>query len=106
MSAEIGQAWLKSAKLARKSCQWQTAYSTMLQVKQANVPFAFIEGAKLVNAEGEQIRALHDLENALRIMNLLDVPKDDVVDLTADDTSKALTAKVRRIWFHLFDRVG
>lgn len=64
----IGRTWLASAKIARKAGHWQTAYSAMLQAQQRSTPFWFVESAKLIKANGEPLRALHELENAIRRM--------------------------------------
>jgi serine/threonine-protein kinase ATR len=61
----IGRTWLASAKTARKAGHWQTAYSAMLQAQQKSTPFWFIESAKLIKVNGEPLRALHELENAI-----------------------------------------
>ncbi|KAF7302261.1 hypothetical protein MIND_00793200 [Mycena indigotica] len=92
---EIGRSWLASAKIARKAGQWQTAYSAMLQARQSNANFAFMESAKLVKATGEPLRALQELENSMRTLGLLD-DKPDIMDLTEDDDeAKLMKAKVQ-----------
>ena len=63
----IGRAWLDSAKLARKSGHRQTAYSAVLQAQESEAPFTFYQSAKLVKESGEPLRALHELDNALRL---------------------------------------
>ncbi|KAF8331537.1 hypothetical protein F5887DRAFT_1286899 [Amanita rubescens] len=77
---EASRSWIASAKIARKAGQWQTAYSAMLQAQQGASDIAFVESAKLVKAR--------------------DGPG---IDLTADDESKAITAKahvLRARWMH------
>lgn len=37
----------------------------MLQAQQRSTPFWFVESAKLIKANGEPLRALHELENAI-----------------------------------------
>ncbi|KAF7294192.1 hypothetical protein HMN09_01147600 [Mycena chlorophos] len=108
---EIGRSWLASAKIARKAGQWQTAYSAMLQARQHNVSFAFIESAKLVKATGEPLRALQELENSMRMMGLdMDdtKPKPNFVDLTGDEMeSRFMPAKaqvVRARWMSESER--
>jgi serine/threonine-protein kinase ATR len=61
----IGRTWLASAKIARKAGHWQTAYSAMLQAQQRSTPFWFVENAKLIKANGEPLRALHELDHAI-----------------------------------------
>lgn len=58
---EQGQAWIQSAKIARKAGYEQTAYSAALQAKQAEAPFAFIQAAKLVRANNDILKGLREL---------------------------------------------
>lgn len=74
---ELGRSWIISSKIARKAGYEQTAYSATLQAREANAPFAFIQQAKLLRAHGGALKALNDLENAVRPLL-----KDDIVDLT------------------------
>lgn len=62
----IGLTWLESSKTARKAGHWQTAYSAMLQAQRRAAPDWFLESAKLIKAMGEPLRALQELEHALR----------------------------------------
>ena len=62
----IGQAWLESSKIARKAGHWQTAYSAVLRAQESKAPFSFVQLAKLSKASGESLRALIDLEHALK----------------------------------------
>jgi serine/threonine-protein kinase ATR len=93
LDKEIGRSWLASAKIARKAGQWQTAYCSMLQAQQIDRQFSFMESAKLVKATGEPLRALQELENSMRLLGLIEETAD-VIDLTNDDESKTLKAKV------------
>lgn len=88
----IGRTWLASAKIARKAGHGQTAYSAMLQAQQRSTPFWFVESAKLIKANGEPLRALHELENAIRRM-----ADDRVVE---DAETRKLKGKVCRSKFH------
>ena len=92
LNGEIGKSWLASAKIARKSKQWQTAYSAMLQAQQRRTLYSFIESARLLKATGEPLRALNELETSSTLLGLFD---DQVVDLTADAESDRMKAKVR-----------
>lgn len=67
----VGSAWLESAKIARKAGHWQTAYSAVLQAQQCKMAYSFMERTKLMKAGGEPLRALQDLENAMRMAGLL-----------------------------------
>ncbi|KAG8930738.1 serine/threonine-protein kinase M1 [Tulasnella sp. 417] len=69
---EISKAWLSTAKTARKSKHFQTAYSAVLQAREIGDPFAFIESCKLIKADGDNFRALQELENAIDRMPRLD----------------------------------
>ncbi|TFY78245.1 hypothetical protein EWM64_g5764 [Hericium alpestre] len=105
---EIGRSWLASAKIARKAGHWQTAYSAMLQAEQAHTPFSFIQSARLIRANGEPLRALHALQNSIRVAGLgADTPAD-VIDLTEDDDeTKQMKAKAEVLharWMNDSDR--
>jgi serine/threonine-protein kinase ATR len=91
---EIGRFWLASAKIARKAGQWQTAYCSMLQSQQTGERFSFMESAKLLKTTGEPLRALQELENAMRLLGIIE-ERSDLIDLTDDDESKKRKAKVR-----------
>jgi serine/threonine-protein kinase ATR len=93
LGVEIGKSWLASAKIARKAGQWQTAYSAMLQAHQSNSRFSFMESAKLVKTTGEPLRALQELENAMRLHGLIEENRD-MIDLTEDEEAKKMKAKV------------
>ena len=93
----IGDSWLTTAKIARKTGHWQTAYSAMLQAQQCKVASCFLESARLVRASGEHLRALQELENYMRSAGMLGQerePPDDVIDLTDEKIGPNLTAKV------------
>jgi serine/threonine-protein kinase ATR len=90
----IGRTWLASAKIARKAGHWQTAYSAMLQAQQRSPPFWFVESAKLVKSSGEPLRALHELENAIR-------RTPDADDLEA----KKMKSKVRGLGLFVYLKV-
>ncbi|KAF5371168.1 hypothetical protein D9758_004152 [Tetrapyrgos nigripes] len=92
---EIGRSWLASAKIARKSGQWQTAYSAMLQARESDAPFSFIESARLVKATGEPLRALQQLENSMRVEGLLEDKDSQLVDLTMDNDEEAIRFKAK-----------
>lgn len=92
LDEEVSRSWITSAKLARRAGHWQTAYSAMLQARQNRDVLALMESAKLVKAMGEPLRALHELENSLRLCGVLG---DQVIDLTMDDgEGKRTRAKV------------
>lgn len=81
LKTEIGRAWLASSKIARKAGHWQTAYSAVLQARQWEAPYSYVQSCKLIRASGEALRALQELDNAL--------PRPGsnamIVDLTGDD---------------------
>ncbi|EIW76220.1 hypothetical protein CONPUDRAFT_158248 [Coniophora puteana RWD-64-598 SS2] len=107
VAIEVGRSWLASAKIARKTGQWQTAYSAMLQSQQTQLKFSFMESAKLVKAAGEPLRALQELENSMRLAGILE-SKSDTIDLTNDtDASKKMVAKAYVLlarWMNESDR--
>ncbi|KAG7097441.1 hypothetical protein E1B28_004786 [Marasmius oreades] len=70
-TSEVGRSWLASAKIARKAGQWQTAYSAILQAEQNHAQFSFIESSKLTKASGEPLRALRQLEDAMKVLGIL-----------------------------------
>ncbi|KAI0720383.1 hypothetical protein C8T65DRAFT_736114 [Cerioporus squamosus] len=95
-----GKLWLTSAKIARKAGHSQTAYSAILQAQRSNASFSFIQSTKLVRARGEPLRALQELENAMKSSGLLASQRQDnaVIDLTASDEDETrLKAKAHVI---------
>ncbi|KIO32842.1 hypothetical protein M407DRAFT_66218 [Tulasnella calospora MUT 4182] len=96
---EISKAWLSTAKIARKSKHFQTAYSAVLQAREIGNPFAFIESCKLIKADGDNFRALQELENAIARMPRLDTEYEvENTRLTGKVTltkSKALLFRAR-----------
>lgn len=99
----IGTAWLESAKLSRKAGHLQSAYSAVLQAQECQAPFPFYQKAKIVRTSGEPLRALHELENALKLSDerrllltkgVLDLTEDIKVDA---DEQRRLLAKVNII---------
>jgi serine/threonine-protein kinase ATR len=94
LNKEIARAWLASAKIARKAGQWQTAYCSMLQAQEIDRRYSFMEGAKIIKATGEPLRALQELENSMQLLGLIE-DTSDVIDLTDDDDeAKRTKAKV------------
>ncbi|WWD19107.1 hypothetical protein CI109_103565 [Kwoniella shandongensis] len=87
LNPEIGDAWILSSKIARKSGYEQTAYSATLQAKEAEAPFAFVQQAKLLRVHGSVFKALTDLQNTLIPLLGADPARKDgsVIDLTRDD---------------------
>ena len=88
----IGRSWLLSAKLARKAGYWQTAYSAILQARQNDAPFVFVQSAKLSKATGEPLKALQEVDNSLKQL------ENVIVDLTDGgfkaEEANAVKAKV------------
>ncbi|KAL7422782.1 hypothetical protein Q5752_002077 [Cryptotrichosporon argae] len=82
LKRELGQAWIQSARIARKAGYEQTAYSAALQAKEADAAYAFIQQVKLTRASGGALKALMDLKNVLDPM--LKARAQHVVDLTGD----------------------
>lgn len=65
MKAEVGAAWIASAKIARKAGHEQTAYSATLQAKLAMAPNVFFQQTKILKATGHPLKALNELENGI-----------------------------------------
>ncbi|KZS97819.1 hypothetical protein SISNIDRAFT_472705 [Sistotremastrum niveocremeum HHB9708] len=103
---EIGLTWLAIAKVARKAGHRQTSYSAILQARQNNAPFAFIQSCRLIKDSGEPLRALQELEHALQASDW--IPRDDAIDLTDDDGKekifKAKALLLRAQWMQEADR--
>ena len=89
---DLGRAWLASSKMARKAGHFQTAYTSMLQARQLGTPYSFIQSCKLIHTEGDALRALQELNNALKD------PKVDTVTtptgVSLDVEEQMLQAKV------------
>ena len=97
LRSTIGQAWIESAKIARKAGHLQTAYSCILQARTFDTPFAFIQSCKLQRKSNEEIKALHELSLA---MQALRVPAQNVIDLDGEqpENDKRLAAKVSKVF--------
>jgi serine/threonine-protein kinase ATR len=65
MKAEVGAAWIASAKIARKAGHEQTAYSATLQAKLAMAPNVVFQQTKILKATGHPLKALNELENGI-----------------------------------------
>jgi serine/threonine-protein kinase ATR len=65
MKAEVGAAWIASAKIARKAGHEQTAYSATLQADLAAAPNVFFQQTKILKATGHPLKALNELENGI-----------------------------------------
>ncbi|KAI1796128.1 hypothetical protein LXA43DRAFT_880633 [Ganoderma leucocontextum] len=94
-----GKLWLNSAKIARKAGHSQTAYSAILQAQRCNAPYSFIERTRLIRESGEPLRALQELENAMKLCGAHQSAAPEVIDLTGavnpavPDGEKELRAK-------------
>ena len=105
LRSEQGQAWIQSAKIARKAGYEQTAYSAALQAHEADAPFAFIQAAKLIHQNGDILKALRELENPVaRLVKESDDPEIIEIDAppkTEDDFRRHRSlAKVGRFVSH------
>jgi serine/threonine-protein kinase ATR len=81
LKPQVGLAWIFSSKIARKAGYEQSAYSAVLQAKEADAPFAFVQQAKLLRANGGVFKALTDLQNSISIVKKV-TAADHIVDLT------------------------
>ncbi|PWZ03108.1 hypothetical protein BCV70DRAFT_197342 [Testicularia cyperi] len=64
-ATEVGEAWISTAKIARRAGHIQTAYSAMLQATQHQATFAFVQRVKLLAKEEQTHAAIQDLNNSL-----------------------------------------
>lgn len=87
----VGHYWLVSSKIARKAGHLQAAYSALLQGRHRGAPYHFIQGCKLLQRNGETIRALQELNNALVLKN---DAHTGFIDLTEPDEDRLDRAKV------------
>jgi serine/threonine-protein kinase ATR len=93
VNAAVSRAWLASSKIARKAGHFQAAYSAMLQARHRGAAHFFIQGCKLLKSEGDSIRALQELDNALAARYPL--VAEGTIDLTLSDEGNLQQAKVR-----------
>ncbi|KDE08289.1 hypothetical protein MVLG_01552 [Microbotryum lychnidis-dioicae p1A1 Lamole] len=63
---EIGRLWLETSKIARKAGHTQTAYSAILQARELQAPYTFLQSAKLLMAGDQSYRAMQEIDNGLR----------------------------------------
>ncbi|SCV68802.1 BQ2448_923 [Microbotryum intermedium] len=63
---EIGRLWLETSKIARKAGHTQTAYSAILQARELQAPYTFLQSAKLLMASDQSYRAIQEIDNGLR----------------------------------------
>ncbi|KAI0638446.1 hypothetical protein C8Q77DRAFT_1046895 [Trametes polyzona] len=98
VKAATGKSWLMSSKIARKAGHTQTAYSAILQAQRCNTPYSFVENAKLVRVREDPLRALQELEKAMRLSGFLPSERsqrqDDMIDLTVDQDEIRMRAKI------------
>ena len=64
--AEIGELWLETAKIARKAGHQQTAYTAILQARDCEASFAFLQSAKLLYKDDQHYKAIQELDNSLQ----------------------------------------
>lgn len=89
LQQDIGKAWVLSSKMARKAGYDQTAYSAVLQARETDAPFGFVQQAKLSRTRGGALKALTELENSLAPLlkagEVIDLSRDDDKDLKTDE---------------------
>lgn len=76
--AEIGQSWISSSKIARRTGHIQSAYSAAMQASQWKAPFAFVQKAKLLALADNSQGALQELNNVIHTIQFSN--KDDVTE--------------------------
>jgi serine/threonine-protein kinase ATR len=110
LQPEIGKAWIVSSKMARKAGYDQTAYSAVLQAREIDAPFAFVQQAKLSRANGA-LKALTELENSLSLL-VLDADSDterfardrNMAKVSADCLKLIQAVQLQARWMHESDR--
>lgn len=65
---DVGEAWIATAKIARRAGHMQTAYSATLQATQNQATFAFVQRVKLLAKEEQTHAAIRDLVNSLNTL--------------------------------------
>ena len=66
LSTELGDCWLSSAKVARKTGQLNKAYNLLLEAEKCNNQEVFLERAKLAWRRGSPENAILALENGIK----------------------------------------
>lgn len=95
---EVGEAWIATAKIARRAGHIQAAYSATLQAGQNQATFAFVQRVKLLAKEDKTHEAIRDLANSLNTLTSTFKPgqlgRDSVTRLIelekTDSTGRAL----------------
>ncbi|BGO96796.1 Serine/threonine-protein kinase MEC1 [Rhodotorula toruloides] len=63
---EVGNLWLETSKIARKAGHFQTAYSAILQARDYDAEYTFLQSAKLFKANDQPFKAIQELDNRLK----------------------------------------
>ncbi|GEM06491.1 phosphatidylinositol 3-/4-kinase [Rhodotorula toruloides] len=63
---EVGNLWLETSKIARKAGHFQTAYSAILQARDYDAEYTFLQSAKLFKANDQPSKAIQELDNRLK----------------------------------------
>ncbi|GAA6005621.1 hypothetical protein JCM10207_005273 [Rhodosporidiobolus poonsookiae] len=105
--ASIGELWLETSKIARKAGHFQTAYSAILQARDCNAEWAFLQSAKLFHSHGETHKAVQELDNRLKpvLANFNHVNPDPALVNTEGPTPLAKAALRRARWLREMGRV-
>jgi serine/threonine-protein kinase ATR len=86
LKCEIGECWLKSARIARKAGQLQESYSYLLEAEKYHNPKLFIESAELKWKRGKHTDAIFTLKKGLK------ETFPDVIQALEDDPTNVHTA--------------
>lgn len=73
---QIGNLWLETSKIARKAGHAQTAYSAILQARDLEAPYVFVQSAKLLKAGDEEYKAIQNIDYALQSLIPTDFGQD------------------------------
>ncbi|SPO22580.1 related to serine-protein kinase atr [Ustilago trichophora] len=102
---DVGEAWIATAKIARRAGHMQTAYSATLQATQNQATFAFVQRVKLLAKEEQTHAAIRDLVNSLNTLTstfkpgqIGDVSKTGFIELQQTD-SEGRTLRIDRATF-------
>ncbi|SPO21770.1 related to serine-protein kinase atr [Ustilago trichophora] len=102
---DVGEAWIATAKIARRAGHMQTAYSATLQATQNQATFAFVQRVKLLAKEEQTHAAIRDLVNSLNTLTstfkpgqIGDMSKTGLIELQQTD-AEGRTLRIDRATF-------
>lgn len=102
--SEIGQSWISSSKIARRSGHLQTAYSAALQASQWKAPLAFVQQAKLLALSDQSQAALQEMQHAFAKIPTPSINSREAE--VSDDSRTHSFANARLLRARLADQAG